>query len=153
MSGDRVLAGRGPGRPAGDVPGARRDATRHRTMRKPLLTCAVVLVVAAGAALAAGCRNSAAGVAVAGSAPAAVPATAESAELAALPDGQAKVLIAERCLLCHSAGLISQQRKDAAAWGRTVTQMRTWGTPIQDADQAALVDYLVEHFGPAQAQR
>ena len=71
---------------------------------------------------------------------------AEAAEIAALTDGTAKALVAERCLLCHGAGLIAQQRKDAAAWGRTVTQMRTWGTPIQDADQTALVAYLTEHF-------
>ena len=38
--------------------------------------------------------------------------------------------------------------KDAAAWGRTVTQMRAWGTAIQDEDQTALVAYLVQHFGP-----
>jgi cytochrome c5 len=78
---------------------------------------------------------------------------AEAAEIAALPDGPAKTLVAERCLLCHGAGLIAQQRKDAAAWGRTVTQMRTWGTPIQDADQRALVAYLTEHFGPGGVRR
>jgi hypothetical protein len=50
--------------------------------------------------------------------------------------------------MCHGAGLIVQQRKDAAAWLRTVTQMRTWGTPIQDEEQTALLAYLVEHFGP-----
>jgi hypothetical protein len=57
--------------------------------------------------------------------------------------------VSERCLLCHGAGLITQQRKDAAAWGRTVTQMRTWGTPIQDDDQTAIVAYLAQHYGPA----
>jgi cytochrome c5 len=75
---------------------------------------------------------------------------AENAEIAALPDDPAKTLVTERCLLCHSAGLIAQQHKDAAAWGRTVTQMRTWGSPIQDEDQAALVAYLSKHFGPKQ---
>jgi len=55
--------------------------------------------------------------------------------------------------LCHGAGLITQQHKDAAAWGRTVTQMRTWGAPIQDEDQAALVAYLTKHFGPTAAPR
>ncbi len=74
---------------------------------------------------------------------------AEAAEIAALPEGPGKTLVAERCLLCHGAGLITQQRKDAAAWGRTITQMRTWGAPIQDADQTALATYLVDHFGPA----
>ena len=75
--------------------------------------------------------------------------SAEAAELTALPEGSAKTLVTERCLLCHGAALIVQQRKDAAAWGRTVTQMRTWGTQIQEEDQAALVAYLARHFGPA----
>jgi len=75
---------------------------------------------------------------------------AENAEIAALPDDASKTLVTERCLLCHGAGLIAQQHKDAAAWGRTVTQMRTWGTPIQDEDQAAIVAYLSNHFGPKQ---
>jgi cytochrome c5 len=78
--------------------------------------------------------------------------SAEASEIAALPEGPAKALVTERCLMCHGAGLIVQQRKDAAAWGRTVTQMRTWGTPIQDQDHAALVAYLVEHFGPRSAR-
>jgi cytochrome c5 len=78
---------------------------------------------------------------------------AEAAEVAALPDGPGKALVTERCLLCHGAALITQQRKDAAGWGRTVTQMRTWGTPIQDEDQTALVAYLTEHFGPGGVRR
>ncbi len=77
----------------------------------------------------------------------------EDAELAALPDDPAKSIVTTRCLLCHGAGLITQQHKDAAAWGRTVTQMRTWGAPIQDEDQAALVAYLTKHFGPTAAPR
>jgi cytochrome c5 len=83
----------------------------------------------------------------------AVVGQAETAEIAALPDSPGKTLVTERCLLCHSAGLITQQRKDAAAWGRTVTQMRTWGTPIQDEEQTALVAYLVEHFGSGGGRR
>jgi cytochrome c5 len=78
---------------------------------------------------------------------------AEAAEIAALPEGSAKTLVTERCLLCHGAALIVQQRKDAAAWGRTVTQMRTWGTQIQDDDQAAIVAYLARHFGPGVRQQ
>jgi cytochrome c5 len=74
--------------------------------------------------------------------------SAETAEMTALPEGSAKTLVTERCLLCHGAALIVQQRKDAAAWGRTVTQMRTWGAQFQEEDQAALVAYLAEHFGP-----
>jgi cytochrome c5 len=77
----------------------------------------------------------------------------EAAEIAALPDGPGKTLVTERCLLCHGAGLLAQQRKDAAAWGRTVTQMRAWGTPIQDEEQAALIAYLADHFGPGSVRR
>src|SRR5262245_8688464 len=81
--------------------------------------------------LAAGCRSAGAGAKVAPDPQMkATAGSAETAEIAALPDSPAKTLVAERCLLCHGAGLITQQRKDAAAWGRTVTQMRTWGTPI-----------------------
>jgi cytochrome c5 len=83
----------------------------------------------------------------------AVVAPAEAAEIAALPDGPGKTLLSERCLMCHSAALIAQQGKDEAAWGRTLTQMRAWGTPIQDEDQKALVAYLVRHFGPRSARR
>ena len=106
------------------------------------------------AALAAGCRTASVG-AKGDPDPAlkAVVGPAEAAETAALPDDPRKALVTERCLLCHGAALIAQQRKDAAAWGRTVTQMRTWGTPIQEEDQTALVAYLAEHFGPGGARR
>jgi cytochrome c5 len=83
----------------------------------------------------------------------AVVATTEAAQIAGLPDGPGKTLVIERCLLCHGAALIAQQRKDAAAWQRTLTQMRTWGTPIQDEDQTALVAYLTDHFGPGGVRR
>jgi cytochrome c5 len=76
----------------------------------------------------------------------------EASEIAALASDPARTLVSERCLLCHGAGLITQQRKDAAAWGRTVTQMRTWGTPIQDDDQTAIVEYLTKHYGPGNAK-
>jgi hypothetical protein len=73
--------------------------------------------------------------------------SAEQADTAALPDDPAKTLVVGRCLLCHGTALITQQRKDAVAWGRTVTQMRSWGTPLRDDEQATLVTYLAEHFG------
>jgi cytochrome c5 len=117
------------------------------------MSSALALLVAA--ALVAGCRTAGAGGggggrAVALATPPALHKTVtsvEAGEIAALPDGPTKTLVTERCLLCHGAGLITAQRKDAAAWGRTVTQMRTWGTPIQDEDQTAIVTYLAQHYG------
>jgi cytochrome c5 len=123
---------------------------RKRRVVAPSVIASALLAMA----LPAGCRTaSVGGKADPDPALTAVVRPAEAAEMAALPDGPGKVLVTERCLLCHGAALIAQQRKDAAAWGRTVTQMRTWGTPIQDEDQTALVAYLAEHFGPGGVRR
>jgi cytochrome c5 len=112
---------------------------------------AMASALLAAAALVAGCRTAGGGgKAVVLETPPALHKTVtsvEAGEIAALPDGPTKTLVTERCLLCHGAGLITVQRKDAAAWGRTVTQMRTWGTPIQDEDQTAIVAYLTQHYG------
>jgi len=128
----------------------RADAsTRMRCIVVQSVTAAALL-----AALSAGCRTAGVGGKVdPDPALTSVVGRAEAADLAALPDGPGKALVTGRCLLCHGAALIAQQRKDAAAWGRTVTQMRTWGTPIQDEDQTALVAYLTEHFGPGGVRR
>jgi quinoprotein glucose dehydrogenase len=112
-----------------------------------LATMAMVWTLAAAAVLG-GCRTGVAAKPESDPTMKALVVPAETAEIAALPESPAKTLVAERCLTCHSAGLITAQRKDAAAWGRTVTQMRTWGSPIQDEDQTALVAYLAQHFGP-----
>ena len=124
--------------------------TRMRYVIAPIVIAFALLP----AVLSAGCRTASVG-AKGDPDPAlkAVVGPAEAAETAALPDDPRKALVIERCLLCHGAALIAQQRKDAAAWGRTVTQMRTWGTPIQEEDQTALVAYLAEHFGPSGARR
>ena len=116
----------------------------------PRLIASVLLA----ATISAGCRTASGGGKIdPDPALTAVVRPAEAAEIAALPEGPGKALVTERCLLCHGAAMIAQQRKDAAAWGRTVTQMRTWGTPIQDEDQTALVAYLAERFGPGSARR
>ena len=124
-------------------------SARMRRIVAPSVIAAVLLAV-----LSEGCRTAGAGGKV-DSDPAwtAVVRPVEAAEIAALPDGPGKALVTERCRLCHGAGLLAQQRKDAAAWGRTVTQMRAWGTPIQDEDQAALIAYLADHFGPGSVRR
>ena len=123
-------------------------------MRRVVAPCMIASALLA-AALSAGCRTTASVGGKVDSDPALTAAVrpAEAAEIVALPDGPGKALVAGRCLLCHGAALIAQQRKDAAGWGRTVTQMRTWGTAIQDDDQAALVVYLAERFGPGGVRR
>lgn len=121
------------------------ERRRHRVIARRAIA---LMILSSG--LTAGCRSTGAARQIdTDPAMQALVRPAETAEIAALPDDPVKTVVAERCLLCHGPGLITQQRKDAAAWGRTVTQMRAWGTPIQDADQAALVTYLTAHFGPA----
>lgn len=123
---------------------------RERHVVAPIVIASALLA----AGLSTGCRT--VNVGAKGDRDAALKAVvgpAEVAEIAVLPDGPGKALVTERCLLCHGAALITQQRKDTGAWGRTVTQMRTWGTPMQEADQAALVAYLAEHFGPGGVRR
>jgi len=132
-----------------DIPTPARLRSRRSTLVAALCTGTLLAVT-----FAAGCRTAGARGGIDPDPPLSkVTAPAETAEIATLPEGPARTLVTERCLLCHSAGLIAQQRKDAAAWGRTVTQMRTWGTPIQDEDQAALVAYLAQHFGPGAERR
>jgi cytochrome c5 len=127
-----------------------------RANAKASIAIASVLTLLVAAA---GCRTAGAGGGGKAAATAPPPAlqktlaTAETGEIAKLPDGPAKVIVTERCLLCHGAALITAQHKDGAAWGRTVTQMRTWGTPIQDEDQTALVAYLTQHFGQTAAAK
>jgi cytochrome c553 len=49
------------------------------------------------------------------------------------------------CLACHSAGMITAQpRLTRLQWGETITKMRSvYGAPIDKADDAAILDWLV----------
>lgn len=69
-------------------------------------------------------------------------------ELGALPDGPMKALADQACLHCHSADMIRQQRLTEKQWTAEVTKMVGWGAVVPEDQRAALVAYLVEHFGP-----
>ena len=85
-------------------------------------------VVLAGAALlaAAGCANS----------------SATSSEASS---GQA--LFEENCSVCHELTRATQAQKDRAGWVATVDRMRAHGAKVDDAQAAAIVDYLVSLNG------
>ena len=74
----------------------------------------------------------------------------EQAAIRALPAGTGRELVVGKCIVCHSAGLITQQHKDTAGWNKTVTQMIGWGAPVAKDQQVQLVAYLAEHY-PARA--
>lgn len=53
-----------------------------------------------------------------------------------------------KCLICHQADLIEQQRLARAGWVREVEKMTRWGADVSDAEKEPLVDYLFSHYGP-----
>ena len=70
------------------------------------------------------------------------------AELGELPAGTMKPLADQACLHCHSADMIRQQKLNEKQWTAEVTKMVGWGAAGPDDQRAALVAYLLEHFGP-----
>jgi hypothetical protein len=65
-----------------------------------------------------------------------------------LPPGKDRDLAQTHCLACHASDIILQQRLTETQWRAAVDKMQRWGAEIRDEDKAALVMYLVAHFGP-----
>ncbi len=76
--------------------------------------------------------------------PASVQATTAPAASSAL-DGAA--LLDERCSVCHSADKAKQVPRSMAKWDQTVSRMIGKGAQLNDAEKAALVDYLATKYG------
>lgn len=64
-----------------------------------------------------------------------------------LPEGPDVALVRTRCVTCHGADLIVQQRLTQVGWDREVTKMVRWGAPVTDAERAPIVAYLTRSFG------
>jgi len=60
----------------------------------------------------------------------------------------ARQLIETRCVICHSADLIEQQRLDRRQWQAVVTKMRSWGAPLSDAEAEDVIRYLAQAYPP-----
>ena len=69
-------------------------------------------------------------------------------QLGELPAGPMKALADQACLHCHSADMIRQQKLNEKQWTAEVTKMVGWGAAVPDDQRAALIAYLLEHFGP-----
>ena len=63
-------------------------------------------------------------------------------------DDQAAQLIANRCGICHSTDLVTQQRLDRSRWTATVDKMIHWGAPLSQEERDALVNYLAAQYHP-----
>jgi hypothetical protein len=69
-------------------------------------------------------------------------------QLGELPAGPMKAVADAACLRCHSADMVRQQRLTEKQWTAEITKMAGWGAAVPEDQKAALVAYLVEHFGP-----
>lgn len=74
-------------------------------------------------------------------------APAEAADM--LPFGPGRALVMEACVQCHDLRAVVSQRKDRAAWRRTVNEMVWRGAPLYPGEADVIGDYLAEAFGPA----
>jgi len=68
---------------------------------------------------------------------------------AVLPEGQAKELVVDNCVHCHSYKLVTQNSATREGWQSTIAWMQeTQGLwPLGPAEDEIL-DYLAEHFAP-----
>ena len=64
----------------------------------------------------------------------------------ALPDGEGKGLILANCVQCHNIRYVTEIKKDAAGWRRTVYDMIARGTQITKEETEIIVRYLGEHL-------
>ena len=51
-----------------------------------------------------------------------------------------------KCLLCHTADYITQQRLTEGQWQSTVGKMRKFGTPASDEEAKSMVAYLARYW-------
>jgi hypothetical protein len=65
-----------------------------------------------------------------------------------LPADTDAALVREKCLVCHDADLIAQQRLTEGGWSRELDKMTRWGTSLTDEERRRLLGYLVRHFPP-----
>lgn len=67
---------------------------------------------------------------------------------ATLPNDPGSDVVQTKCLGCHEADLIVQQRLARPGWVRELEKMQRWGAVLSDAEQNRAADYLATHFGP-----
>ncbi|MFN8062397.1 MAG: hypothetical protein U0Q12_24810 [Vicinamibacterales bacterium] len=75
------------------------------------------------------------------------PSAAQVTGTVGLPDSAGAETVRARCSSCHESDLIEEQRLSRDGWDRELTKMVRWGATVGDSERAALLDYLVRHFG------
>jgi mono/diheme cytochrome c family protein len=75
-------------------------------------------------------------------------ASLSAAQAQELPPGSGREPVAARCLTCHEADLITQQRLSRQGWGRELDKMVRWGAVVEAGEREPMLDYLSAHFTP-----
>lgn len=76
----------------------------------------------------------------------AIPAFGQDA--ASMPEGEGRDLVAEQCATCHPLSMSLVKRASRDAWEETVDRMISiYMAPINDADEAIILNYLAANFG------
>jgi mono/diheme cytochrome c family protein len=78
----------------------------------------------------------------------AVQASTRSSALQDLSDGAGAELVRQKCIVCHEADLITQQRLTRTGWTREVEKMIRWGAELSGTEKQVTIDYLAARFGP-----
>jgi streptogramin lyase len=72
---------------------------------------------------------------------------------ALMPEGEAKTLLASRCVLCHGLERVVPTRKSREGWEETVTTMGFYlmdhNIRLTDREKGVMVDYLAANYGPS----
>jgi hypothetical protein len=65
-----------------------------------------------------------------------------------ITDPPAPASLESSCLACHDEDVMRQQRLTRAQWDAEINKMVGWGAKVTDQDRSALLDYLIERYGP-----
>ncbi len=65
-----------------------------------------------------------------------------------LPEDPARDVVLGKCVICHSAEYVTQQRLTPAQWKGTVEKMRKFGAPLTDDEVKLVSDYLGRNWTP-----
>lgn len=63
---------------------------------------------------------------------------------------EARRVVQDNCLICHSEEMVFGQRLTPAQWKTEVEKMVGWGAPLTKPQEPAVIDYLASEF-PAEA--
>jgi cytochrome c5 len=64
------------------------------------------------------------------------------------PAGDGAALLEERCTACHGLDRTTSARKTREDWEKTVVRMVSKGAQLSEDEQAILIDYLTQTYGP-----